>query len=239
MFLTCAALVVWIRASGSVDKPAASAAGEFVQRNRKAPVLTAEAERAAEPRLIIVDPPRILSEPQQREPESPPRTAAGPRPSRTVRKVFLPPRKRDEFRATAPRLPEEAPQVAALFLPSVTPLVSPVPRSAPPRMGRSISEAPVAFVPPVLFDQSAPVVLPPDLRRMLQSEVTFRVRVAVDEAGRVQRVVPVTTPDRTQQVLIRAYAAAIRKWTFTPARRDGVAIPGETILSFRVSPDIR
>jgi hypothetical protein len=74
---------------------------------------------------------------------------------------------------------------------------------------------------------------------MLQHEVTFRVRVAVDATGRVQRVVPVTTPDRTGQILIRAYTAAIRNWTFTPARRDGIAIPGETILSFRVSPDIR
>jgi hypothetical protein len=95
---------------------------------------------------------------------------------------------------------------------------------------------PVQYVPPVLARQGARVVLPPDLRRMLQNEVVISLRVAVDSAGHVTAVVPVRQLGRTEQSLARSYELAIRSWEFDPAKRNGVPAPGEVVLNFRVSP---
>jgi outer membrane biosynthesis protein TonB len=94
----------------------------------------------------------------------------------------------------------------------------------------------VQFVPPVLARQGAPVILPPDLRRMLQNEVVISLRVAVDESGRVTGVVPVNRLGRTEQSLARSYELAIRSWEFDPAKRNGAPAPGEVVMNFRVSP---
>jgi hypothetical protein len=74
---------------------------------------------------------------------------------------------------------------------------------------------------------------------MLQTEVAFGLRVAVDMKGRVQSVTAVNSPGRREQAFIRVYSSAIRDWTFMPAQRNGEPVPGEAILNFRISPDHR
>jgi hypothetical protein len=108
--------------------------------------------------------------------------------------------------------------------------------AAPPAPAVVPVAAPVQFVPPVISRQSSPVVVPPDLRRMIQHEVVLSLRVSVDDAGRVTSVTPVNRLDRTEQALVRSYAAAIQTWQFDPAKRNGVPARGETILTFRVTP---
>jgi hypothetical protein len=80
------------------------------------------------------------------------------------------------------------------------------------------------------------VIVPPDLRRVIQHEVVLSLRVAVDETGNVTSITPVNRLDRTEQALARSYSAAIQTWQFDPAKRNGVPASGETILNFRIIP---
>ena len=94
----------------------------------------------------------------------------------------------------------------------------------------------VQFVPPVLSRQSSPVIVPPDLRRIIQHEVVLSLRVAVDKTGNVISITSVNRLDRTEQALARSYSAAIQTWQFDPAKRNGEPVNGETILNFRITP---
>lgn len=145
------------------------------------------------------------------------------------------------------RLPPAAPvrtmsPRAALLVPEPPAVSAPVGTAGPPVLlppSASLPPAATEFVPPVLSRQPTPVVVPPELRRLLQHEVVITVRVSVDERGRVLSVVPVRRLDRTEQVFVRSYVAAIQSWQFEPARRNGQPSRGEAILNFRLSPSSR
>jgi hypothetical protein len=137
------------------------------------------------------------------------------------------------------------PSVAAVSVNTYGLPVVPVPVAVPPAKVSSpsaakpgLSPAAVQFVPPVLSRQSSPVVVPPDLRRLIQHEVVLSLRVSVDAAGRVKSVTPVNRLNRTEQALARSYMSAIQTWQFDPATRNGVPAQGETILTFRVMPEL-
>ena len=139
----------------------------------------------------------------------------------------------------------------AVAVPVIVPAVSmtlpqtvlaPPPRSpqismtAPTASVPSAMVASVQFVPPVLSRQSSPVIVPPDLRRIIQHEVVLSLRVAVDKTGNVISITSVNRLDRTEQALARSYSAAIQTWQFDPAKRNGEPVSGETILNFRITP---
>lgn len=67
-----------------------------------------------------------------------------------------------------------------------------------------------------------------------QEEATLRLRLAIDERGRVTAVEPIGTADPS--FLAAARRHIIRAWRYTPATEDGVAIPSTMIisLSFRL-----
>jgi hypothetical protein len=112
----------------------------------------------------------------------------------------------------------------------------PRPLTPSPAANAPSAVAPVQFVPPVLSRQSSPVIVPPDLRRVIQHEVVLSLRVAVDETGNVISITPVNRLDRAEQALARSYSAAIQTWQFDPAKRNGIPARGETILNFRITP---
>jgi outer membrane biosynthesis protein TonB len=101
------------------------------------------------------------------------------------------------------------------------------------------STPPVLFTPPVVAQNGARVVIPPDIRRVLKSEVELTLRVGVDKSGRVTNVVPIGPIGKVEQSLARSYAEALKTWAFLPARQNGTPSAGETILQFRVTPDPR
>jgi protein TonB len=154
-------------------------------------------------------------------------------------KEFRPPPGLRAASRPAVQLLTEAPSVAPLPLTTSPAALLPSLDAVRPQPGSVRPDPPVTFVPPSVADAGSQIVVPPDLRRMLQTEVAFGLRVAVDMKGRVQSVTAVNSPGRREQAFIRVYSSAIRDWTFMPAQRNGEPVPGEAILNFRISPDHR
>jgi hypothetical protein len=94
----------------------------------------------------------------------------------------------------------------------------------------------VQFEPPVLSNQRVPVAIPPDLRRLLRTEVVLQLKVSVDQRGDVTQVVPVGALGKAEEALAKAYTSAVKSWNFEPARRNGTPSTGDTTLTFRISP---
>jgi len=115
------------------------------------------------------------------------------------------------------------------------PVSSPVTIASTATTSTPVSAA-VHFEQPMLSRQPVPVAIPPDLRRLLRSEVTLQLKVGIDRSGSVTSVVPIGSLGRTEEALVRAYSSAVRAWVFEPAKRNGSPVNGETTLSFRVSP---
>lgn len=90
--------------------------------------------------------------------------------------------------------------------------------------------------PPVLARQPRPVVIPPDIRRLIQSERTLQIRVSVDAGGNVTGVYSVGASDRLDHSLFSVYRSAIAAWQFEPGTVNGAPTPSETVMRFRVSP---
>jgi len=134
-------------------------------------------------------------------------------------------------RITPPQIPAN-PDVSAL--PALTPS-APMPMQASSAAAAEQGSS-VAFTPPILARQPGRVVLPPDLRRVLQHEVVLSLKVNVDSSGRVTSVSPVYGLGKIEQSIWRAYSSAVSTWEFEPATQNGARVPAETILKFRVVP---
>jgi hypothetical protein len=127
----------------------------------------------------------------------------------------------------------EAPKISA---PQV--VVPPPPRPAPPKSASGLAST-VEVTSPTLARQPKPVVLPPDLRALLQHEILLPLRVKTDAAGNVTGIQPDRTLNTIEQALFRSYANAVSTWQFEPGTRDGLPVPSETVLRFRVMPKDR
>jgi hypothetical protein len=214
-----------------------------------APVAAPVAEAAAT-RTRVSDPPRAVEDRRaatvalafdQRRAAAAAASAANDRAVAVVNTAVRsfkapPPRQERSTTLRAPSLaepPATAPWVSTgSAVPSLPQsIATPAALQPPPA---AASSGPVQFVPPLVSRQVRPVVVPPDLRRLLGHEVLLSFRVAVDTAGRVTSITQINRLERAEQTLSRAYADAIRTWQFEPARRDGQPFPGEAILNFRV-----
>ncbi len=103
---------------------------------------------------------------------------------------------------------------------------------------RAVDSPAIAVTEPVLALQPKPIVLPPDLRRLLQHEVLLSLRIQVDPKGRVSAVYPADQASTAERSLWVLYEKAVRSWVFEPARRNNLPVEGETILRFRVTPSV-
>ena len=72
----------------------------------------------------------------------------------------------------------------------------------------------------------------PGIDRLISSKVTIRVRVSIDDQGRVVHAEALTRGELLVNYLAQAAVDAARLWLFEPAHRDGRDVPSEAILNF-------
>jgi len=93
----------------------------------------------------------------------------------------------------------------------------------------------VVYVSPTLIAQEG-VQMPPQLRTILRRPVTVKVRVEVNEAGKVTKADAI--PDRNvHSLLLSAAQDAALRCRFHPARRGQTAVASSVTLVFHVDPD--
>jgi len=207
--------------------------------------------RSKEKVVVVVQPPpaRMAATPTPRLAATPtPRLAATPTSRMPATAAAAPPpvtEQRHQPDAAAPAAEREivaqakpAPTVDAPKAPEAGGLaLAPVRTTSLASILAPTPAPPVQFQPPEVLRQPSPVALPPDLRRLLRNEVVLQLRVAVDRNGVVRDVIPVSGgAGQAEGALLRTYTAAVKSWVFEPAKRNGQATDGETVLSFRVSP---
>jgi hypothetical protein len=183
---------------------------------------------------------RDVNEPVGNQPtvaEVPARSSAGSKPRQAAR-LFRPPWVGTSTPQTS-ELPLPAPIEVAGTTPELPILHAPLPTIRRRPASRLRPPGVVEFTPPVLIRQTQAISVPPGLRRLLRRETVISLRVAVDPRGRVSRIYPSESTGNVELSLWAFYADEARRWVFKPARRNDEAIPGETILRFRVTPYLR
>lgn len=225
-------------ASGVMMRQKASRPEASRDRREQTVVVRPLPATVVSPQPVPQQPPAVKDEPVHETPRVLPERPPAVEKATPVSRKFRYPAARPAGVRTveAPRLLGDTPELKGLPASTGAPVFAAL--TAPgPNAGLTPVPQAVQFSPPSVARQSAPVVLPPDLRRMLRGEVVLSLRVVVDASGRVTKVVPVTVKGRTEAALVNLYAASIQSWTFNAAQRNGRPVAGETILTFRVSPD--
>ena len=75
----------------------------------------------------------------------------------------------------------------------------------------------------------------PETKRRLEEEATLRLRLSIDERGRVTAVDAVGAAD--QEFLASARKHIIRNWRYKPATEDGRAVPATLVITLRFELD--
>lgn len=171
-------------------------------------------------KIDLIDPPKPPS------PDQPPPPKRQPQPRDAA--VDQVPRIVPIPRPDVPQLdqvpiPLPSPDPANVFGNGVTPVPQPLPRIEPIRAGPRFVTPEWALRPPYPHD-----------KRLLEEEAVLRLRLAIDERGRVVAVEPVGKADRS--FLEAARRHLIRHWRYKPATVDGRAVPSSTVitLTFRL-----
>jgi len=118
-------------------------------------------------------------------------------------------------------------------IPQVAPPPAPVaadPGSAPP-VSTVAADLPTSVPRPVSTQQ--PEYPRASMRRGERGDVLLRVQVGAD--GRVDRIEVVSSSRYPR--LDRAATAAVRRWRFEPAMRDGQPVAGELRIPFSFAPE--
>lgn len=184
-------------------------------------------------KMDVTGPPEIVRTivrniPLPKEPPPPPpeQPVAAPRPAPAVSSIETPPTKID--------IPLDSGPV-------VTPL--PTPPLPGPIVGPSIQPTPPSTIPlpppakPVF--KVAQLATPadrlkppyPESKRRLEEEAVLRLRLGIDERGRVASVEPVGAAD--PDFLAAARQHLTRHWRYRPASEDGRAIASSIVVSLR------
>ena len=71
----------------------------------------------------------------------------------------------------------------------------------------------------------------PDDKRRLEEEATLKLKLAIDERGRVVAVEPVGKADRSFFEAARKHLIA--KWRYKPATEGGRPVPSSTVITLR------
>jgi hypothetical protein len=129
--------------------------------------------------------------------------------------------------AAVPLPPRAAPEPSSP-LPQTTVTQDPVPASPerPPAQ-----PAPPVYYPAVIASSVTPAY-PPALKSMDIPTKVVRIKVSIDDSGRVVAVGPAPDQDGVPQAMITASLDAARLWKFSPARKNTQPIPSEMILRF-------
>lgn len=125
-----------------------------------------------------------------------------------------------------PALPTSLPGLGALLPPEPGPPVgiAPQPRPAPVRVAAQLVTPPSELRPPY-----------PERKLAAGEEAVLRLRLSIDERGRVTAVEPVGRADRIFLEAARRYLIA--HWRYTPASEDGRAVGTTTVVTLRFQLD--
>jgi protein TonB len=119
-----------------------------------------------------------------------------------------------------PSLPNLDPRID----PNPGPAVEPVPTPASVRTGARLLTPAEELKPPY-----------PSAKLASGEEAVLRLRLSIDERGRVVAVEPVGRADRT--FLDAARRHLIAHWRYTPASEDGRAVTSSTVITLRFQLD--
>ena len=120
--------------------------------------------------------------------------------------------------------------------------VPPPPQASSPSQFATRPSQPIQVVPqtqqrpPVPLRQVRPV-LPDNVKSMLTSRASVKVRIQVDASGRVTGAEPLTTGGSLDRVLSSAAAGAAKMWVFEPAREGDRRVPSELTVEFTFVPE--
>lgn len=180
------------------------------------------------------DPPLVIQPIPLPDEPPPPKVEPQPAPSPPMASLDLPPRTVTLPLDTGPVIvpgptpPTDSPVVGT----NPQPVIIPLPQPVPPRPVPAISSKPRLLTS---GDQLKPPY--PESKRRLEEEATLRLRLSIDERGRVVAVDPVGTADAA--FLAAARGHLIRSWRYKPAVAEGQAVPATIVvtLSFRLEDD--
>lgn len=104
--------------------------------------------------------------------------------------------------------------------PGIQPILDPAPKQDPVRVAPRFATPDHLLRPPY-----------PDDKRRLEEEGSLRLRLSIDERGRVVAVEPLGAVDRSFFESARKHLIA--KWRYKPATLDGRPIPSSTVITLR------
>ena len=120
-----------------------------------------------------------------------------------------------EFAAAFPQPPSPGP-----IGPGTESIANPTPKLDPVRVAARFATPDSLLRPPY-----------PDDKARLEEEGTLRLRLSIDERGRVVAVEPVGKVDRSFFESARKHLLA--KWRYKPATVDGRPVPSSTVITLR------
>ena len=185
-----------------------------------AAVMTAKVELPTK----IFDPPIVVQTipiPKPPEPEPQPPTPATKAP------------------VSIPVIPDPIVTIPHAKDPIVATVPDPLP-SSDPIAGTSLVPQPPVYKPVPTIVRTGPAFITPDHllrppypddKRRLEEEGSLRLRLSIDERGRVVAVEPVGSVDRSFFDSARRHLLA--KWKYKPATEDGRPIPSSTVITLR------
>ena len=188
----------------------------------------------------------------------------GPTLSPVITRIFTVPPDISEPPPPPPPLPQPHPAPPQSHIDTPQPIVPPVPQPGPaldstpipsdsgPIPGPTIDPLPLPPQPQPLPPRPVPqpavrvgavLATPadrlrppyPEAKRRLEEEAVLRLRLGVDERGRVVSVDPVGNADPL--FLDAARGHLLRHWRYKPATQDGRAIPSTLIITLRFQLD--
>ena len=176
------------------------------------------------PQKLLREPPITLIPIHPVEPPPPiplPNPAPRPQPGPTATDSSVPLPSQDPGLSTVPILPDPGPITG----PSVDPMPQPTTRPLPPvRLGAQLLTPPSELRPPY-----------PQAKLLAEDEATLKLRLTIDEHGRVVAVEPVGRADAVFLAAARRHLLA--HWRFKPASDDGRAVASTTVITLRFQLD--
>lgn len=164
--------------------------------------------------VTLVDPPK--PPPPEPQPQTPPKTNEPAISKVDVPRPVLPIPIDD--RPIADDTPIPTPNPGPIVGTNPNPVPNPIP--VVERTGPRFATPDWALRPPY-----------PDDKRRMEEEATLKLRLAIDERGRVVSVEPVGKADRS--FLEAARRHLIAKWRYKPATEDGRSVPSTTVITLR------
>lgn len=168
-----------------------------------------------------------------------------PRVQPVIRPVDAAPKANSQSSVTQPPEPAREPPVPNLKTDPIVPGTTqaavppaPIPQTAvtPDPVPASPERPSVQPAPPVYYPagtlSSVTPAYPPSLKSMDIPTKVIRIKVSIDDSGRVVAVEPAPDQDGLPQAMIAASLDAARQWKFSPARKNTQPIPSEMILRF-------